>query len=174
VGFVERVAELAVGNAAAAQLDVRHMIEEPRLTHLLLAIDAGQRAGFPGGRLFTDSLGIALAVQLLSDHALRPTENTGVAGARHVQRAVDFIEVNLDTPLTLAELAAVAGISSSGLQRGFKGVLGESVHRYVVRRRVERARVLLMKRLLPAIEVALAAGFSHQSHMAHGCASCLA
>jgi AraC family transcriptional regulator len=41
-----------------------------------------------------------------------------------------------------------------------------TVHRYVVRRRVERARTLLLQGELKASEVALASGFAHQSHMA--------
>jgi AraC family transcriptional regulator len=166
VGFLARVAEQACATSAAVRMSARHLVEEPRLTHLLLAIDAEHRAGLPGGRLFMDSLGIALAVQLLAGHATPPSLKTEVPGTRQVQRAVDFIEAHLDKPLSLDQLAAVAGISSSGLQRCFKALKGESVHRYVVRRRVERARVLLMQRLLPASEVALAAGFSHQSHMA--------
>ncbi|MDF2697143.1 MAG: AraC family transcriptional regulator, partial [Labilithrix sp.] len=51
-------------------------------------------------------------------------------------------------------------------RRWFKVRTGLSVHRYVVRRRVERARVLLLQRTMPASEVALAAGFAHQTHMA--------
>ncbi|MNN49789.1 Helix-turn-helix domain protein [compost metagenome] len=40
------------------------------------------------------------------------------------------------------------------------------MHEYVIRRRVERARTLLLQRELPASQVALEAGFSHQSRMA--------
>jgi AraC family transcriptional regulator len=40
------------------------------------------------------------------------------------------------------------------------------VHEYVMRRRVERARALLVAAAMPAGQVALAAGFAHQSHMA--------
>lgn len=166
VGFLERVAELTLGNMAMAQLPVRHLVEEPRLTHLLLAIEAEHAAGSPGGRFFMDSLGMALAVHVLTDHA-EPASPMGKApNARQVQRAVDFIEAHLDRPLSLHRIASVAGMSISALQRSFRSLTGDSVHRYVVRRRVERARMLLAKGSLPASEVALTAGFSHQSHMA--------
>jgi AraC family transcriptional regulator len=41
------------------------------------------------------------------------------------------------------------------------------VHQYVVQRRVERARTLLLQGRLSASQVALETGFAHQSHMAH-------
>ncbi|KYF72421.1 hypothetical protein BE15_48030 [Sorangium cellulosum] len=40
------------------------------------------------------------------------------------------------------------------------------MHEYVVQRRVERARALLLRGDLPASQVAIEAGFAHQSHMA--------
>jgi AraC family transcriptional regulator len=44
--------------------------------------------------------------------------------------------------------------------------MGRPVHRYVMERRVERAKTLLMQDRLTITEIALAAGFAHQSHMA--------
>lgn len=41
------------------------------------------------------------------------------------------------------------------------------VHQYVVQRRVERARALLLQGALSASQGALESGFAHQSHMAH-------
>jgi len=43
--------------------------------------------------------------------------------------------------------------------------MGMPVHQYVVRRRVERARTLLLAGRLPLSQIALETGFSHQSHM---------
>ena len=45
--------------------------------------------------------------------------------------------------------------------------LGMPVHQYVVRRRVERAKALLLGGHLNATQVALEVGFAHQSHLAH-------
>ena len=44
--------------------------------------------------------------------------------------------------------------------------MGQSVHAYVMERRVQRARALLLEKKLPISEVALEAGFAHQSHLA--------
>ena len=55
----------------------------------------------------------------------------------------------------------------SHLKTLFGNTFGLPVHRYVVRCRVERARMLLLSGDLPMSQVALAAGFADQSHMAN-------
>jgi AraC family transcriptional regulator len=77
----------------------------------------------------------------------------------------EFIESNLDQKLQLADLAAVAGVSVTRLKTLFRNSTGVPVHQYVIRRRVEYARALLATTATPASEVAVIAGFSHQSHM---------
>jgi AraC family transcriptional regulator len=44
--------------------------------------------------------------------------------------------------------------------------MGQSVHAYVMERRVERARALLLEHRMSISEVALETGFAHQSHLA--------
>ncbi len=147
-------------------LAVRHMLEDRALTHLLLALEADERAGHPGGSQFVEALATAIALRLRSLQGGPVPAPPDVASARRIQRSLDFIETHLSSALSIEQLAAAAGLSMSSLQRGFRAVTGEPVHRYVVRRRVEHARELLRQCELPASEVALAAGFSHQSHMA--------
>ncbi|MCY1008311.1 helix-turn-helix transcriptional regulator [Nannocystis pusilla] len=48
----------------------------------------------------------------------------------------------------------------------FRRSLGLPVHTYVIHRRVDRARALLLRGSMAASQVALEVGFSHQSHMA--------
>lgn len=142
-----------------------HMLRDRRLEHLLLALDADLHSDLPQGALLRESIEVSLAsALLLRGTAGRPQD--AQVPARALQRVLDYIEAHLDRPLTLARLAQVAGISRSGLQRAFRQAQGMAVHQYVVTRRVERARsLLLLGRDSPA-EVALMAGFAHQSHMA--------
>lgn len=164
-GLVARVAdELRVG-ARRASLAARYPVNDEPTRHLAWAFVAEHRSGGENGRLYLDSLGVALAVRLLS-HAGAPMQRVAGLPPRRLQRVLDYIEANLATSLDLAQLAAVAQVSSAHLRRWFPVHTGESVHRYVVRRRVERARELLMHGELAASEVALAVGFAHQSHMA--------
>lgn len=44
--------------------------------------------------------------------------------------------------------------------------MGVPIHQYVIQRRVDRAKTLLMRNGLSMAEIALASGFAHQSHMA--------
>jgi AraC family transcriptional regulator len=80
---------------------------------------------------------------------------------------IEYIEAHLDQRLTLTELAALADLSVPHFKVLFRATLGVPVHRYVVQRRVERAKTLLLRGRLNASQIALETGFAHQSHMAH-------
>jgi AraC family transcriptional regulator len=148
-------------------LEFRHQFRDPQIEHIVWALDAERGAGHPSGPLYAESLGLALAARLLGPAASppRPPTPRGLTGPQ-LARITDYIEAHLDDDLSLATLAAVAGISASHLKQQFRRSLGVPVHAYVIQRRVERARALLLGGRLPASQVALAAGFSHQSHMA--------
>jgi AraC family transcriptional regulator len=158
-GFVERVAEEARLSRTVA---TQHLVPHPTIRRLAWAF-AGN-ADHPARQLYLDSLGVALAVQLLSQGETSPVAR-GLTRTQ-LQRVIDYVEAHLDGELTLGELADVARVSPAHLRRWFGAQVGEPVHRYVVRRRVERARELLLAGDLPASEAALAVGFAHQSHMA--------
>jgi AraC family transcriptional regulator len=158
-GFVDRVAE---ETRLARTVGTRHLVAHPTIRRLAWAFVGD--AGHPARQLYLDSLGVALAVQLLSQGESAPVAR-GLT-SKQLQRVIDYIEAHLERDLTLVELAGVARVSPAHLRRWFGAKVGEPVHRYVVRRRVERARELLLAGDLPASETALAVGFAHQSHMA--------
>ncbi|WP_437604280.1 helix-turn-helix domain-containing protein [Sorangium sp. So ce590] len=120
-------------------------------------------AGHPNGLLYAESLGLALAVRLLGRFAAPsrppPRAVSAAAAAPHgVHRGAPRPE-------------PVPG--PAGRRRRDQRVLpqdqrstGLPVHEYVVRRRVERVKALLSRGDLPASQVAIEAGFAHQSHMA--------
>ena len=78
---------------------------------------------------------------------------------------LEFIDHNLGSSLSLAALAAVAGISVSHLKTLFRNEFGLPVHQFVIRRRVERARVLLLSGDMAISQVAAEVGFADQSHL---------
>jgi AraC family transcriptional regulator len=164
-GLLERVAEEAGRPATRSGLRPHHILKNDRVAHLAWALESEQYATTPAGRLFVDSVGVAVAAQLLG--LTKPMAGTprGLTPAQ-MQRVFDYVEAHLEKPLTLAGLARVADVSGAHLRHWFKALTGMTVHRYVVRRRVEKARILLLQGKLKASEVALAAGFAHQSHMA--------
>ncbi|MCZ0960893.1 GlxA family transcriptional regulator [Paracoccus benzoatiresistens] len=87
-------------------------------------------------------------------------------GVRHPRLAavIARMEANLEEPISPAQLAADAGMSTRQLERLFRRYLNRSPKRYYMETRLARARNLLMQTELPIIEVALASGFSSPSH----------
>ncbi|WNG51597.1 helix-turn-helix transcriptional regulator [Archangium minus] len=163
--LLRRAAEDMGMNPDRAGLAPRHHIRDARIEHIAWALESDREEGHPGGLLYTESLGMALAFHLLGRYPA-PLEGTrGLSGAQ-LKQVTEYIEEHLDRNLSLVRLAGVAGMSESHFRALFKRSTGLPVHEYVVQRRVERARTLLLRGELPASQVALEAGFSHQSHMA--------
>jgi transcriptional regulator of acetoin/glycerol metabolism/AraC-like DNA-binding protein len=83
-----------------------------------------------------------------------------------MRRVQGYVETHLSESMDLAELAAIAGLSIYHFARAFKQSAGVTPHHYLVRRRIERAQEMLARSELPLSEIALATGFSDQSHLA--------
>ncbi|MBF5044633.1 helix-turn-helix domain-containing protein [Aggregicoccus sp. 17bor-14] len=159
---------MGVGAQDAALVPSIH-IRDPRIESIGWMMQAEERDAYPGGRLFADSLAAALAARLLAlqSHASAPPpEARRALPPWRLRRVLEYVEANLDQDLTLAELAGVAGFSASHFKALFRNAVGKPMHRYVLERRVERARVLLCEGHKSVTEVALEAGFAHPSHLA--------
>lgn len=87
-------------------------------------------------------------------------------GVRHPRLAavIARMEANLEDPISPAQLATDAGMSTRQLERLFRRYLNRSPKRYYMETRLARARNLLMQTEMSIIEVALASGFSSPSH----------
>ncbi|SDN97835.1 AraC-type DNA-binding protein [Klenkia soli] len=79
---------------------------------------------------------------------------------RRMLRAKDLMDRRYAEPLDVAAVARVAHVSPAHFARTFRQVFGESPHRYLQRRRVERAMVLLRSTELSVTDVCLAVGFT--------------
>jgi AraC-like DNA-binding protein len=79
--------------------------------------------------------------------------------ARHLRRAKDLADRAYAEPLDVAALARAAHVSPHHFSRRFKEGFGETPHRYVVTRRVERAQELLRNSDLSVTEICLEVGF---------------
>jgi len=99
---------------------------------------------------------------LLQKHGVARFTSTGTAPS--ITRALERINSAPERHLSLAELAALSGVSRFQLLRGFFRNTGMTPHAYLIQRRVLLAQSLLARGKSPA-EAALSAGFSDQSHM---------
>jgi len=81
------------------------------------------------------------------------------------RRAKEFIDAHLDGDISVLQLAAACRLSSSQFSRAFRQSTGMSPHRWLLKRRVERAKQLLRDPDQSLASAALAAGFANQSHL---------
>jgi AraC family transcriptional regulator len=123
--------------------------------------------GGAGGYLYIEGLATALTVHLLRTHGTSrrvPTRHKGGLAPMRLRRVLDFIGAHLGGEIALADLAALAGLSTHHFGEAFRTSTGRPAYRYVMERRVERARELLCDGKRPIAEIAYAAGFSSQAH----------
>src|SRR5215213_216980 len=85
----------------------------------------------------------------------------------HLLRAKDLIDRHYARQLDVRALAREAYASSAHFSRCFKRAFGETPHRYLVRRRIERAQELLRGTERPVTEVSLEVGFASPSSFSH-------
>ena len=119
-------------------------------------------------RLYVESLVTQLAVLIRRRHstasaALRIPPSSGLTRSQ-ARRVLDYIESHLSRHLTLGELARIAGLSLHHFARMFKRTVGMAPHRYVLERRLERAKGMLRSTGTSLVEISLSTGFSSQSH----------
>ena len=151
----------------AAELAPSIHIRDPQIERIGWMMQAEAHEHYPGGRLFADSLAAALAARLLVLQTRRagPVERRALPPWR-LRRVLEYIEAHLEAELTLTELATVAGFSLSHFKAMFKQATGVPVHRFVLERRVERARLRLLEGRASVTQVAAETGFAHASHLA--------
>jgi AraC family transcriptional regulator len=168
--LLEEVAGQLGRNLAKVELIPSFQLRDPRIEAIGWAIKADLEADAPSDPLYIDLLANALAVRLIevaTDFRSRPESSSQPRmSSRQLKMLIEFIESNLGQRLHLSDLASVAGVSPTRLKTLFRNSTGTSVHQYVIGRRIEYARSLLSTTTMPASQVALAAGFAHQSHMA--------
>ena len=79
---------------------------------------------------------------------------------------LQYIEDHLETDLSLQHLADLVHMDLYRFLRSFKRSAGLPPHQYILRARVERAKLLLGNPALALTEVALRSGFASQTHFA--------
>ncbi|MGE4035999.1 MAG: helix-turn-helix domain-containing protein [Parvularculaceae bacterium] len=96
----------------------------------------------------------------------RYTVNDTVRYDRRVQSVIEYIEEYIGEDLSLTSLARIAGLSAHYFGGVFREATGISLHRYIMKRRVERACMLLRETEDSITSIAFALGFSSHAHFA--------
>ena len=84
-----------------------------------------------------------------------------------LRRVTAYVQERIDGPISLDDLAHIAGVSRFHFHRQFRKSTGVTPHAYVLRARIERAKVLLTGSDLTIGEVSGAVGFADQSHFSN-------
>jgi len=106
------------------------------------------------------------SISTLMKLASAPQAHVGGLSPNAMHRVRDYVDLHLSETIDLSTLATVAGLSMHHFARQFKQSAGVTPHHYLTQKRLELAQALLTKTELPLSEIAYAAGFSDQSHLA--------
>jgi AraC-like DNA-binding protein len=118
-------------------------------------------------RLFIDHVASALCAHFAHAYGgMRLPAEASSAGLAPWQerRATEIMNAHLDGDISVARIAGECGLSRGHFDRAFKQSTGLSPHRWLVQRRIDKAKDLLRNSGLPIVEIALACGFAEQSH----------
>jgi AraC-like DNA-binding protein len=141
---------------------VREVVsDDPRL---LAAIGpALAEIDLPLEELERDQIVAGVAQALAEADRSVPSKKLSATDRRAVLRARDYLAANCQRSVRSHQLEAITGLGRYDLARQFRRCFGTSPHRYLVMRRLDRARALIAAGT-PLAEAALAAGFADQSH----------
>ncbi len=152
-----------------ASLPILHALTpcSPRIYHLMRALMHESLDASPDSGMGLECIATAVALSI-STHAgaIAPlkTRTAPRLAPKQIRAVQAFVETHLHQKISLADLAATAGLSSFHFLRSFKGSLGSTPAKYVMDRRMERARYLLKVGKITVSDVAIEVGFEDVSH----------
>jgi AraC-like DNA-binding protein len=119
-----------------------------------------------GSAMFCEHIALAFFAHIAHAYGGQPIERLAHGGLDpwQLRRAYEFIEANLAADPSISEVAEQCGLSASYFSHAFKRDSGFSPHRWLMKRRVERAKQLLREPGLQLAEIAQMCGFADQSH----------
>ncbi|HEY4168235.1 MAG TPA: AraC family transcriptional regulator [Reyranella sp.] len=118
-------------------------------------------------RLFIEHITMAVGVHLASTCCgmrAEPRPRRGGLAPWQETRAKDILAAHLDGHFSLASLARQCGQSTAHFARAFRQSVGMPPHQWLMQRRIDHARTLLLSSPMALSDIALACGFAGQSH----------
>jgi AraC family transcriptional regulator len=152
----------------------RTKIECPRLGALFAQTVREIRTGNPNGRMFIEGALMQMVALLMAGAQRKLPIPQGGLAPWQLSRVTDHLHAHVDAPVSLADLAALTGLSVFHFARAFKASTGIAPHQFQITLRMDRARLLLCRSTLPVTDIALALGydssqsFSRAFRIAHG------
>lgn len=129
-----------------------------------LAVQAFRLGAIDYFRKHLDMPALELSIRAVLDYSRKRITSEPQQASLGLMLALRFIETNLHTPICLARAALEAGMSISCFERHLKQLTGSTFVAHVNGLRVNKASEMLRSNRTTILQVALACGFSNQSH----------
>jgi len=163
-----KLAHVAPHQARAIERSLVSMLgtRDDQLTTILHAVREEVRDGCPSGRLYGESISLALLAYLAGRYASpRHVDDCETRLSQdQMRRLVDYVQANFTNSISVSELAELVHMRPSHFARVFKASFGVTPYRFIMRERIETAKDMLTTTKLSASQVAMAFGFASQSH----------
>ena len=164
-GLVEQEREVSAGRQPRPLL----YFQDPGLGTTLRKIGTALRQPGPLDVLYLETLGLLAVLEvdrLQRDAPNVPPPRRGRLAGPQERIVRDYIEEHLTRPLTLDELATLVKLSRYHFARSFKTTFGCAPRQYVLGRRLEHARTMLLTTNLLMSDVADLLGFGGPARFA--------
>jgi AraC family transcriptional regulator len=139
---------------------------DPIVYHLAKTLSVSLEHPGHASKIFVDHVLHALNCHLVSSYGGLKTNSAQFRGGlsrAQARLSKDLLEANLDGSIALRDVAKACGLSTSHFNRAFKETFGKPPYRWLIERRIDRARELMANSRLPLADVAARCGFADQS-----------
>ena len=139
---------------------------DPNFNHLILSILPAMENPQHTSQLFVDQVMLALLIysaQAFGGMQARVRIARGGLAPWQMRRATELLRERLDGEVSLPEVAAECKLSVSHFARSFKQAIGQTPHRWLLDRRVDEAKNLMLHSGMRLSEIALDCGFGDQT-----------
>lgn len=155
--------------AAPFEPSTREVTDDPAARYLCLALLSRPAADGPLESIFSNSLSLALLTHFLARYCPMRSSRDDEPGIRlepwQLRIAEETMLARIEQRLPISVVAQRCGISAVHFSRAFRRTTSETPHRWLMRRRLEKACALLVSTDETIADIALACGFSDQSHL---------
>jgi len=154
--------------AASFDLETRYEQRDETFRNLVLALANELKTGLYNGETYAEGLSLSILGWLNKHYAVKKniTKQPKKLSARHQACLCEFINASLESNLTIEKMAAELGVSPSHFSPLFRNAFGMPPHQYVMKKRVEKAALLIRSEPDRSIkDIACSTGFSSQSDL---------
>jgi AraC family transcriptional regulator len=166
--FIAKIAYESVNPDRVELLLVRKK-KDALIRQIGLALKSSLDMDGGGSCFYADSMATALSAHLLRYYSTRShkfREYEDGLSKQKLKQVIEYIEAYLGEDISLSDIANELGMSQYYFCHLFKRSTGISPHQFLIRQRVERAKLLLKQPERTVASIAIECGFANQSHFA--------